>query len=907
MSAVTTFAFAYSWAHGLYMLTGLPRDASVCIQCRLRISYLLLPKVPYSLRPRWSNARRQSTAAAVLEESRNDVREDRDDHSSEGKPKKEFDVAAFDDDTSKNIREDQKKHPPPKKPKKGLRRIWKPPPVAELGVSSLGKPAEVLVLKDRDRHVPPAADDEAERPKTSEPRILEALQAESLPLSSENVEQSLHQISAPYRNRSGALSAKELAQLRKKIIDGFTQGQLQAYCFGDDRSRSNSPSSKEASSVISKTQTIPGMMPARTTRNKTLAVNLKPLKAALVDYILKDKWAMAIPDDEQRKIGIPVAGQKLEYIARYQQPLLKAYAEQFDVAIDASKQDGRILIGGKSTHISAAQSAVSRLCQDIQTSHVRSVLSRTALEEVITSAFRIHLSETYNVMIEWASKRVTDISEQEDRLTLCYHKTLDEQNALNVERAILLAERDLLLAEKRILPTQNISMWVSDTGLKPALVLHQVPEESNSSTGWNAWYRWVTPQPPLQIGKNGREKESQKDDKRLKAVKRQVKTLIEKLKGQVDIFFPPMPLKQQRNVNNSIKKDRVREEIDVNLGKILFPRHNKDVAAFSYLEEVFITRYENRATKLVTMREPASTILSPDLPGVPYVLNSLSPFDPKKHTAEVERKKYRLNYRLRYVPVPSQLPPGVQAAAIEIHVLRNGKPGSAVTNHITSACAILDEQFHKLLVPSFAVDLEFARRLRDYFTVPGQNNKIRPSERWLTKYEERIQKSDSDQFPQFMKVVLPGRAVKGDSSRAHRQKANEDSAMGVGTTDTPSDLILTAEDEPGHLSQRKFDYMLESSELIHSKTYNTKNLCLEHLDLERMPHGGCHQLLRLGVEPLLECSGVANAAMPKLLEYAFKIAAQISDPSIWGSLEQEDISATKTDRKKAVNVLGKDA
>lgn len=856
---------ASPWITCLYMWIGFLPNATVCLRCRLRIDGPLLIRASTRVHSHRANVRTQSTAAAVAE----DDCEDFDKHP-KGPP------------TSKRF-------------KKRLRRVWKPPQVAELGVSSLGKPAEVLVLKDRDRHVPALAKDEAERGQASEPRILEALQAENLPLSSENVKQSLDQVILPYQNRSKGLSARERAELRKKIMGGFTQDQLRSYCLENEPANPVDPAGIQSNSASLHEGKIP--IPAlveeggKSTTTAKLRANLG--KAGLVEYILKHKWALASLADEQVEELTSLGKPKLEYILDHKQSLLGEYAKQFNVAIDASRVDGNVTIRGKLKHVRAAQSSIALFCKDIVASHVRSVTKGRALAKVATTPFLNRLAETYKVMITWASRFDRKISENADTLTIYCHKPQGLQGALDAERDILRAERDSLPVVPRRKLQEKVSMWLLKSGIQPNLVLHHAREDLDGLDPQKEWARWVIPQQPVHMQNHGSRSTAPiaETHQRLTSLNKQSDSLCRLLKGKNDEFFSEMSLKKQRGIRNLINQDVIKEEIFALLGKILVSDRNLEVAT------TFRDRCTHKSTRLLGAKRSISTFLSSDLPAMPNYLRSLSPFEETGLAVNgAEGDSYVHKYRLRYVPLSSRLVSDFQRPTIEIDIIRNGQPGSRVTNHVISAWAILDEQSHKLLTPALVLDLEFVRRLKRKLYTSDDGEEDPASEaRWLKRFTEQMQSADSDRFPPFLNVALPEYTVRRASIEQEgvvnnhepdhtkrRPKLQHGAEVPTKSSDPPGLLESAAVKLANNTikgSPKKTHYMLESWELIHGTAYKAKGLCLEHISIEGMAADHNRELLRLAPRSMFE-GDIQQTIMQLLLERAFKIASLMSDPNI---------------------------
>jgi Mitochondrial inner-membrane-bound regulator len=770
----------------------------------------------------------------------------------------------------------QKEPRPSKKPKKRLRRVWEPPKVAELGVSSLGEPAEVLVLKDRDRHVPTMAKNEAGRAKASQPLILEALQAENLPPTSESIKQSLEQISAPYRFQSKALSSSRLAELRKKIMDGFTQDQLRSYCIDDNRHNLVRAATMQLEDTQIQPQIINSPSPAEaTTKGPTTVKKIFELgRAGLVNYILNDKWSLPGLQNEHTERHISVESQKLEYILTHKQSTLEQCAQQSKVTINASRTDGSIHIRGELEHVSAARSKMNDFCKRIVISRVRTVSTGKDLENIASSDFLRHLTETYNVAIGWSSEEDENTQKRVDRLTICYHDTQDLQNGLNAERAILLAERKFLLSQKRDRSERKISMWLSNNGTKADLVLHQAPGELNRTHQHKVWARWVAPQPPIRMGTvdPGPESPLGKLNIYRKSINRQIQTLAKVLGGEHDKFFPEMFLKQRPKIKTRTSKFAITDEIVTHFGKVLFSK--MDVT----MEDGFDTIRTDKTSKLLKAKESVPTLLSSDLPRVANFLSLLPPFDRTEWAVNnAHEKEHKRHYRLRYVPLSSRLPSNSGAPLIEIDILRKGRPGLAVTNYVTSAWAILEEQSHRLLTPTFAIDLDFVRRLKSqlFRTVPGQKTPA-PKATWLEEFGEQIRNSDSDQFPPFLNVILPNHTMKRNPPKALHEESTKDAADAVQEEPALSKIYRSYR-KKRLPKTTKVDYVLESSELVHSRSYRSKTWCLEHLGFESTASGNTQESLRLARQPLLD-PDTQQPPIRALLERAFKIAAEMSDP-----------------------------
>jgi len=842
------------------MWIGVPNNASVCLRCQVRINCALRRREPYWLRFLRPITRAQSTAAAIVE----DVEED--------------------------VEEVQGKQSSSKKSKKEHRRVWLPR-VAKLGVSSLGKPAEVLVLEDRDRHVPSAREDNPERSKTSQSQILEALQAENLPLSSESVQQSLDQLGDTYRQQS-ALSAEQQIELRKKLIDGFTLKQLRSYCHRKYRLKLSRPATLPASDHEVQKPTIRPPKPAEADQNDAASAKrfFKFGKTSLADYIIKHVWAIACFAEERTVQHIPITIEKIRYILNHKHSLLKEYEEQFNVQIMVSNQHGRIDVKGKPTHVHLAQVAVESLCMDITSSRARSMMIGEDLGRIATPSFLHELARTFDVMISWASELDKNVTTQEDWLSMCYHKTQDLQNALGAERAILLAERDSSPAMQDIGQQSKISMWFHNfDGPFPDRIPHHAPERLTSLDRQKAWCRWAFPQKPIQKGYIDRASEvsvTKQMVQYLTQINKQSDSITKVLQGHLNEFFEEMKAKKQRSVRRRINSDDIKEDIFAHFGKVLFPQDDTPFTrAFNSIEK-------KGRSLFCKAKNPPTTLESTDLPALPTFLRSLPAYEENKYATDgPEGHSHDRKYRIQYVPVTPRMSSDLETPTIEIDVCRTGDPGSAVNNLVTNAWAILAEQSHKVLTPDFAVDLLFGRRLKLHLkrSCVGGGAHLDQT-KWLEEFQAQIEKLDSDHFPLHLNVDLP-------NWRARVSRTAQKRSVGHNSTEVPADAFLEA-DEPDARSTTqsslpRTEYILKSCEVVHVTSFKAKQLCLEHLMVEDTNSDDRRVLLRLARQPLFD-DDVAQLAMPILFNRAFKIAAHLSDPRLISNPKECALFATSS-------------
>jgi hypothetical protein len=846
------------------MWIGVPKDASVCLRCQVRINRLLRRQVPYPLRCPQPINRAQSTAAAIVE------------------------------DVDEDVEEVQGKQSSSKNGKKENRRVWLPR-VAKLGVSSLGKPAEVLVLEDRDRHVPSAAEDNAERSKTSQSQILEALQAETLPLSSESVQQSLDQVGDTYRQQS-ALSAKQQTELRAKLIGGFTLKQLRSYCHRKYRLKHSRPATLLASNDEVQEPGIRPPKPFEADRNDAASAKrfFRLGKSALADYIIKHTWAIAGFAEERTEQHIPITTERIRYILSHKQSLLKEYEERLKVQIEVSNKHEGMDIKGEPKQVDLAQLALESLCMDIISSRARSVTTGEDLRKIATPSFLHELARTFDVMISWASELDKTVRTEEDWLSICYYKTQDLQNAMKAERAILLAERDSSPVMQDGGQQPKISMWVQHFhGPNPELIPHHAPKRSTSLDRQKSWSRWTFPQKPIQNGYIDRASQvsvAKQMVQYLGRLNRQSESITKALKGNLDEFFERMGVKGMRTVRIRINSGDIKEDVFVHFGKVLFPQ-----------DDTTFTRAFNCIQKLkwsifCRAKDPPSTLESTDLPSLPTFLRSLPPYEENKNATDgTQGHSYSRKYRIQYVPVTPLLYHSLRTPTIEIDVCRTGDPGSTVHNRVTNVWAILDEQTHKVLTPDFVVDLLFGRRLKLLLKRSGVGGDAQLDEmRWLEEFQAQIEKLDTDQFPLHLDIDLP-RWDRDFPYITQKSSVRQESAV-VPAEDALLEAGWPASEKTRsqkQFSRRRTEYVLKSCEVVHVSSFQAKTLCLEHLTVEDTNSDDRRIVFRLARQPLFD-DDLNQLAIPMLLSRAFKIAAHLSDPRLVSNPKESALFAVSS-------------
>lgn len=176
------------------------RLAYVCLRCRKDLVRRILPlsRCTRASPSTFQSQRHQSTVAAEL-----------------------FDNSWDEDEPPQDAAETLRKSPDRFK----LTRSIRGPRTAGLGVDTLGKPSNIILLPHRDRYIPESmtADD------VSKQHLSEALEEENNPVPWEQVREHIDQARATISKESGLLDTTEWHSLRATLKRKFTRNQLERY------------------------------------------------------------------------------------------------------------------------------------------------------------------------------------------------------------------------------------------------------------------------------------------------------------------------------------------------------------------------------------------------------------------------------------------------------------------------------------------------------------------------------------------------------------------------------------------------------------------------------------------------------------------------------------------------------
>lgn len=370
------------------MLERLTKSAYVCLRCQRRQirDHLLSPKATES-RITSSLRRWQSSAAAARVEEEPDAF----DHDREN-PSPPDDGSRTDAPSADAA---------PQRPGVGYR-IWKPKRTAKLGVNSLGKPAEVLILPSRDRRIPrvpqQGGDKEAVRAV-----MQRALNFEKEPLQLQELKTNIEQIRTLIEKQRGQLDMEEWTTLKGHLVQGFTWNQLKLYLVSyKERFRDGSVYQSHYARVLDKG------------------------KASLAKFIVEDIWGFTVPAAEgadgeaevhaRKKPGtLTIAvkeDDKMDFLLTNDSQYLKTMSEEFQVQIDVYRTQRKIRIHGLRARATKALDKLSRLLNGLQVTGVQlqegpvgdTYLDRTL--RPLVAPFLRSVAQKYHVHIHVTSQAI---------------------------------------------------------------------------------------------------------------------------------------------------------------------------------------------------------------------------------------------------------------------------------------------------------------------------------------------------------------------------------------------------------------------------------------------------------------------------------------------------------------------
>lgn len=322
-------------------------------------------------------------------------------------------------------------------------KVWKPERTAQLGVSSLGKPAEVLLLHERDRPIPRAP---AEPRDAREGDVLPAAwSTENSLLSPEQVTKNIEQIREQASKDLNGDQDVQRKQVRKKLQMGFSARQLQNY-IEQNQGEATKPWRKRP-------------------YNKNFQYSVK---AQMAWHIFKNIWGIQAPEttetmevvEAETSKDIQMPPDVLEALLQTDNTTLRQISVSHNVQIDffrsSVRKPAQIIISGTSKAVEAAGDALQKLRGNVRKQSIVIGDRRKVKYEVEEASLLAEIRQRYGVHIKVAKLGVN-----------IYYHVDRPPDADAIRRHLLLAQReDLQPSHMEIWPKiQRESLLEVDVGL----------------------------------------------------------------------------------------------------------------------------------------------------------------------------------------------------------------------------------------------------------------------------------------------------------------------------------------------------------------------------------------------------------------------------------------------------------
>lgn len=294
-------------------------------------------------------------------------------------------------------------------------KVWKPKRTAQLGVSSLGKPAEVLLLNERDRLLPKAL---AETEEGREGNVLAAAwSTENQSLSAEQLTKNIEQIRDQTRLESEKDTEGRRANLRRRLQEGFSAKQLRNYI-------------EQKQDEASK--------PWRWKRHSF------PVKTQMARYIFKHLWGVQASDtadvtmatEAERSRQVQISANALEVLLLADNLSLRQIAEDHKVKIDFFRHPSKIVVSGLSSSVEAARESLLQWQKKVIKHNISLEASVKLGEHEDDPTLFAEIRRRHNAHV---LGRV-GIAGRKQAIQICFHEDTPPDLAA-IRRLVLLAQR----------------------------------------------------------------------------------------------------------------------------------------------------------------------------------------------------------------------------------------------------------------------------------------------------------------------------------------------------------------------------------------------------------------------------------------------------------------------------------
>ena len=319
-------------------------------------------------------------------------------------------------------------------------RTWRPRPTAELGVNSLGKPAEVLLLPSRDRRITrvPKSDGSGRAGTT----LQESIDSEKAPLSGAKLAENIEHVRALVGKMRGQLEKHEWKTLRTRLRSGFQTEQLKRYIRLQEGEHFP-----------------PEGLPSN------------PKKEAIIRYMAEEIWGCTTPvrdespassdhKSKQSRLSYVLKGNsnvvQLEHLLRHPSQPLKKIAEEHHVQISVHPSESRIKTVGSSSNANKALQRIIRYTKELG-------LVTVPLQGPLVNMMQDHGWQSYLTAYLKSLQRkyrALTIAQEDGEITIAY---------LANPRTAAQARREILISAPATAEIQQSGVWLhgSTMSLQP--------------------------------------------------------------------------------------------------------------------------------------------------------------------------------------------------------------------------------------------------------------------------------------------------------------------------------------------------------------------------------------------------------------------------------------------------------
>ena len=828
------------------------QTAFICLRCRSRLPRPQPTRsLSDALRRSNSAARRQSTVAASVEEDE----DDKYDH-----PQEDGELG-ISHSTSDSLRIAPKRRKGTANQYHGAYKKFHPERVADLGVSSLGKPAEVLVLPARNRYIPKVpAEDEGQ----DEPQLLEALQAETAPLDPEQVKHNIEQIKKPFGDGGQVLDEAGWKELRNSLVKGFTHVQLLDYIRHmesrmegtskqADESADTSPSTPLSSEISRLIRDKPDLK--KEGRNK--------IKKQAAISIMKDIWGFSLRAGEEeledvQSLILPMPSHHIGALKAQQSQWFKTLSESLKVRIDIFQEKSKLVIYGGTDAVEEARKALVSWRNRITSMTIKLGKRKHILPTMRQGQYeQMLLKEAGRNRPVYIEKK--NLKKAAPSVRIFYHES--------VHREAEAARREILVAGRTTVPNSSISIWPQlkqqSAWLVPCTPWQALPWWERLSN----WGRWSFMR---EADTNAQKAPPTHGVPTSTLTMEMYKWLCtSNLKPNLAPKFEPIIQQHSALFGQAIFRRDVKQQLQ----SVLRAQYAKPPNTGHFNIQQSDHSVYSSAPKIMT-----------DIPLLAQSLASCKPWSliSKDSTNSTSQSTLagQFMHLLLLLPVTAQphTPP------LQVY-LKGDDPhlGLRQPLRIHSVSAILEERSHVLLLPDRTVDVQFQRQTlyQIYNAKRKRNPKHDQFNDQFLRYLNQAQGQDVPEFAPFVKLSLPAEFAnlfkKLDSASAAAQKESEAPS---GNPDHPS--ATPAEPLKSSRKVGATEYVLAVSETVDAVSFShsvARGLCLDHVAFSAVDGTQSRQELRLAERPYPDVLA-GSIQFTRLFDSAYAVASWLGDPKL---------------------------